>query len=127
MYRDSKHKRRRTLKEIRDELERKKVDSQTAMYQEYQRFARLKIFNLSIKAPENYMLELSDGMEKEVSCEKTQPLRTFPVAPSHCAETENKGTQIIPGDFFDFDVAVVPHVERLIGRVCEQVSKENIK
>ena len=71
---------------------------------------------------ENFLEELSDRVPEVEAGTQTDPFMDRPPTPTFVpAKTgEDKATQILPGDLFDFDLEVIPILEVLVGKTLEQ-------
>ncbi|ODM93237.1 Radial spoke head protein 3 [Orchesella cincta] len=91
------------------------------------RYARLAISNLRPKEKDAFLVELTDELDQDEICYKGQRIgaaKELPKVPSRKRNLLDKASQVLPGEFFDFDREVVPVVERLVGAVCYQARME---
>jgi len=98
-----------------------------ALEVEADRQSKLALSSLIPKDKFAYFVELTDFIDDTDPCYKgrrLQPLREFPVAPARKCEMIDIGTQIWPGDLFEFDTQVVPLMEKLLGSVLHRAHIE---
>jgi len=72
---------------------------------------------------DKYLEDLeADIVEFDVKTQ-TEPLHELPVTPWFTPSKmgQDVGTQVLPGDLFNFDLEIQPVVETLVGKVVEQV------
>ncbi|KOC70748.1 Radial spoke head protein 3 like protein [Habropoda laboriosa] len=71
---------------------------------------------------EVYLEELSEKPDETEVATQTDYFLDRPPTPKYCPDKvgEDRGTQIEPGDLFDFDLEVQPMLEVLVGKTMEQ-------
>lgn len=76
---------------------------------------------------ENYWESLDIDVQSCEAKTQTMPLHELPINPWFTPSKlgEDKGTEILPGDLFNFDCEVQPIVETLVGKVVEQVNLDS--
>ncbi|CAL8114016.1 unnamed protein product [Orchesella dallaii] len=91
------------------------------------RYARLAISNLRPKEKDAFLVDLADEIDQDEICYKGQRIgaaKELPKVPSRKRNLVDKASQVLPGEFFDFEREVVLVVERLVGAVCYQARLE---
>lgn len=88
------------------------------------RYGRLAISNLRPKDKDTFLVELREEVDQDEICYKGQRIgaaRILPKVPSKKRNLVDQFTQIWPDEFFNFDLEVIPVLERLVGSVCYRV------